>query len=173
MEGILPLGNDGLRQPSSPRLPALEAGRGSRPDLLDRNVHGRDHVDLVLSLGSSLRACVDICGQVDGESLIEDGGLDRHGIYYYVPGILSRFPMAEIDALIAPRPHLAIAGDFDPLTPAAGLDRIDRDLAARYAEAGRREDWRLDRLPCGHEETAEGRRRVLDFLVERVAGRRE
>jgi dienelactone hydrolase len=124
------------------------------------------------ALDPGLRACVDICGQVDGESLIEDGGLDRHGIYYYVPGLLARFSMADIDALILPRPHLAIAGDLDPLTPAAGLDRISRDVAARYAEAGAENAWRLVRMPCGHVETAGGRREVLAFLDGLLAERR-
>lgn len=151
---------------------------GSRPDV---------DPDFIISVGMSmgatmsiwsaalapgLRACVDICAQVDGESLIEDGGLDRHGIYYYVPGLLPRYSMADIDALIAPRPHLAIAGDRDPLTPAAGLDRIGRDVAARYEEAGARDAWRLVRLPCGHEETEEGRREVLAFLDGLLAERR-
>jgi dienelactone hydrolase len=116
------------------------------------------------ALDPELRACIDICGQVDGESLIEAGGLDRHGIYYYVPALLEHFSMADIDALIAPRPHLAIAGDRDALTPTSGLDRIGRLVAASYAEAGAPEAWRLERLNCGHEETAEARALVIDFL---------
>jgi dienelactone hydrolase len=150
----------------------------SRPDVDPRSI-----VSLGMSMGATMsiwaaaldpgvRACVDICGQVDGESLIEDGGLDRHGIYYYVPGLLKRFTMADIDALLAPRPHLAIAGDLDPLTPAAGLDRIGREVEARYAEAGGSGAWRLARLACGHEETAEGRREVLAFLDRVMVARR-
>lgn len=150
-------------------LRALEYLR-TRPDV-DRSFI----VSIGMSMGASMsiwaaaldpgiRACVDICGQVDGESLIEDGGLDRHGIYYYVPALIDHFSMADIDALIAPRPHLAIAGDRDALTPAAGLARIERDVAPYYAEAGAPEAWRLQRLDCGHEETAEARAMVIDFL---------
>jgi dienelactone hydrolase len=142
----------------------------SRPDVDPGRI-----VSLGMSMGASMAiwaaalnagvaACVDICGQVDGESLIRDGGLDRHGIYYYVPGLLKRFSMADIDAMIAPRPHLAIAGNRDALTPSEGLDRIGREVASRYAESGCPETWRLLRLGCGHEESAEARLAVLDFL---------
>src|SRR5437763_16439953 len=34
-------------------------------------------------------------------------------------------PPWQINALIAPRPHLSLAGNYDKLTPPAGLDRID------------------------------------------------
>jgi dienelactone hydrolase len=116
------------------------------------------------ALDPLVRGCVDICGQVDGESLIRDKGLDRHGIYYYVPGLLPRFSMSDIDALIAPRPHLAIAGDLDPLTPAAGLDRIGREVAECYARAGAPSAWRFVRRREGHVETQEARAEVLAFL---------
>jgi len=52
-------------------------------------------------------------------------GLKRHGIYYYVPSLLRHFTTAQINTLIAPRPHIAVAGSLDAITPPAGLDRID------------------------------------------------
>jgi dienelactone hydrolase len=121
----------------------------------------------VSALDPGIRACVDICGQTEGEALIESRGLELHGIYYYVPGFLKDFGMARLDGLIAPRPHLAIAGDFDPLTPMAGLDRIDLEVSRRYAELGARDAWSLRRFPIAHYETAETRHAVGEFL-ERV-----
>jgi dienelactone hydrolase len=120
----------------------------------------------VSALDEGIRACVDICGQTDGQALIEARGLELHGIYYYVPGLLKRFSMSKIDGLIAPRPHLAIAGDFDRLTPPAGLDRIDREARRYYAELGKAEAWRLLRYPIAHYETAETRHAVEGFLDE-------
>jgi len=78
--------------------------------------------------------------------------------------LLKHFTTADIDALVAPRPHLALAGLRDKLTPVEGLDVIDREMKAVYAEAGHPECWKLLRYDVGHEETADGRREVLSFL---------
>jgi hypothetical protein len=118
----------------------------------------------VAALDLRVRFCVDICCLTDFQALIESGGLQGHGIYYYVPSVVKHFSTAEINALIAPRPHLSLAGDLDPLTPAAGLDRIDRTLREVYGQLGNPDAWRLLRYPSGHQETAEMRREVVSFL---------
>lgn len=118
----------------------------------------------VAALDERVRVCVDLCCLTDYDALIETGGLDRHGIYYYVPDLLNHFTTAEINALIAPRPHLALAGIFDPLTPVAGLERIDAALREVYLEQGAPEAWQLVRAATGHFETAGMRADVLGFL---------
>lgn len=91
-------------------------------------------------------------------------GLDGHGIYYYVPGLLKHFSTASINALIAPRPHLSVAGNYDLLTPPKGLDRVDAALKEVYGEMGAPEAWRLIRYNTGHFETAAMRYEILQFL---------
>jgi hypothetical protein len=82
-----------------------------------------------------------------------------------VPRLLQHFTAAQINALIAPRPHLALAGNLDRLTPPRGLDRIDAALRRAYADAGAPPDaWRLVRQDIGHQETPEMRREVVAFL---------
>jgi hypothetical protein len=119
----------------------------------------------VAALDIRLRVCVDICCLTDYQSLIEAGGLDEHGVYYYVPGLLKHFTSAQINGLIAPRPHLGLAGIYDRLTPAAGLDRIDAELKQTYAALGAADAWQLARYPTGHFETAAMRQRILEFLA--------
>jgi len=119
----------------------------------------------VAALDPRVKACVDLCCLTDYQALIADRGLDRHGIYYYVPGLLKHFTTSEVNALIAPRPHLGTAGNHDLLTPAAGLDRIDRELREVYAAEGAPDAWKLSRYDCGHLETAAMRKEVLEFLV--------
>jgi pimeloyl-ACP methyl ester carboxylesterase len=116
------------------------------------------------ALDERVKVTVDICCQTDFHTLVEKKGLSGHGIYYYVPGLLKHFTTSDIDALIAPRPHLALAGLQDKLTPLEGLDVIDREMKAVYAEAGHPERWRMLRYDVGHQETPEGRREVLAFL---------
>lgn len=118
----------------------------------------------VAALDERIKVCVDICCLTDFDALIETKNLSGHGIYYYVPSLLKHFTTSQINALIAPRPHLALAGNLDPLTPPAGLDRVDRDLKEVYARAGRPDHWKLFRQDVGHIETPEMRREALAFL---------
>jgi hypothetical protein len=100
----------------------------------------------------------------DFHALVESRGLDEHGVYYYVPSLLKHFTTADIVALIAPRPHLGLAGNYDRLTPVKGLDRIDAAVSRVYQELGSPEKWQLLRYETGHFETAEMRAEVLSFL---------
>jgi hypothetical protein len=116
------------------------------------------------ALDERVKVCVDICCLTDYQALIEANNLAGHGLYYYVPGLLKYFTTAEINALAAPRPHLALAGDRDALTPVAGLERIDFALQKAYTEAGAPQAWKLIRYDTGHGETPEMRREALQFL---------
>ncbi len=116
------------------------------------------------ALDERIGVCIDICCLTDFQSLIETRGLDGHGLYYYVPGLLKRFNTSDINALIAPRPHLALAGNYDRLTPPQGLDRVDAALREVYAAMGVPERWQLLRYDTGHFETAHGRAAIVAFL---------
>lgn len=120
------------------------------------------------ALDSRIKVTVDICCLTDYHALIEDNGLDRHGLYYYVPDLLNHFTAAEINMLIAPRPHLSLAGDRDALTPVPGLIRIDEELTRTYREFGADGAWKLLRYDVEHEETAEMRTEVLAFLQAKL-----
>ena len=116
------------------------------------------------ALDPRIRVTVDICSLVEYDALLETGGYDGHNLYYFVPGLLEHFRAADISALIAPRPHLSLAGERDRLTPPAGLDAIGRDMRALYRALGADDRWRQLRYPAGHEETEEMRREALAFL---------
>jgi len=142
----------------------------SRDDVDDRRLG-----TLGLSMGSTMAwwlaaldtriaVCVDLCCLTDFDAIIQSRGLDGHGIYIYVPSLLKHFTTSQINALIAPRAHLAIAGNRDPLTPPTGLDRIDRDLREVYAACGASPAWRLVRYETGHFESIAGRAEVLTWL---------
>jgi len=116
------------------------------------------------ALDERVKLCVDICCLTDFDALMEINNLKGHGIYYYVPGLLKYFTTAQINALIAPRPHLSLAGNLDDLTPPKGLDRVDAELKKVYADAGHPENWKLLRWDVDHGETAEMRSAILPFL---------
>lgn len=119
----------------------------------------------VTALDTRIKVCIDICSLTDFHTLIEQNGLDYHGIYYYVPGLLKHFTTAGINALIAPRPHLSLGGRYDPLVPYAGSLKIDKELKEVYKSFGAREGaWQMKTYPCGHLETTEMRQEALSFL---------
>ena len=109
-------------------------------------------------------AVVEMCCLAEFRALLDNGGYDLHAEYFFVPGLAAEFTAAQINALIAPRPHLSIAGRGDPLTPVAGLESIDAALRAAYATAGAPDGWRQSVHPGGHEETPAMREEVLRFL---------
>ena len=80
----------------------------------------------------------------------------------------AQFTLAEINALIAPRPHLSCAGRADPLTPPAGLASLDRELRKAYAALGAPNAWHQVVEDGGHAETPTMRAQVLAWL-DRIA----
>jgi Dienelactone hydrolase family len=116
------------------------------------------------ALDERIKVTVDICCLTDFHTLIAKKGLSGHGFYYYVPGLVKHFTTSQINALIAPRAHLGLAGLQDKLTPVEGLDIIDRELTKVYAGLGHPERWKLLRYDVGHQETPEGRQEIVAFL---------
>jgi acetyl esterase/lipase len=116
------------------------------------------------ALDERVKVTVDICCLTDFNTLVAKKGLSGHGVYYYVPSLLKHFTTSQINALIAPRAHLGLAGLQDKLTPVEGLDIIDRELTRIYKEMGHPERWKLLRYDVGHQETAEGRKEIIAFL---------
>jgi hypothetical protein len=116
------------------------------------------------ALDTRIKVCVDICCMTDFQTLIEAQGLDGHGIYYYVPRLLSYFTTAQINSLISPRPHLSLNGIYDRLTPNKGLDIINEELKTVYREHGAAEAFELRKYPVAHLETIEMRTEIMRFL---------
>ena len=116
------------------------------------------------ALDERIKVTVDINCLTDFQALLARKALSLHGLYYFVPGLLNHFTTAQINALIAPRAHLGLAGLRDKLTPVEGLDVIDRELQQVYAKLGHPERWKLLRYDVEHQETPEGRQEIIAFL---------
>jgi hypothetical protein len=116
------------------------------------------------ALDERIKVTVDINCLTDFQALLARKALSLHGLYYFVPGLLNHFTTAQINALIAPRAHLGLAGLRDKLTPLEGLDVIDRELQQVYTALGHPERWTLLRYDVEHQETPEGRLEIIAFL---------
>lgn len=78
------------------------------------------------ALDERIKVAVSVACLTRYQNLIAEGGTQHHGIYYYVPNLLSDGIDTEtIVGLIAPRPHLTLTGDRDPGSPATGVVAIN------------------------------------------------
>ncbi len=117
------------------------------------------------ALDRRVRLCVDVCCLTDYEELIRAKNLKGHGIYYYVPGLLKHFETHQINDLLVPRARLSVNGRKDPLTPPSGVERIRDYLLPLYRRYGKESDCRIELFDCGHEETPEMRKLILEWMA--------
>lgn len=125
------------------------------------------------ALDERVKYVVDMGGQVDAETLLKQGYLDKHGFYSYVPGLLKHFTTFDIQKMIAPRKRLCLVGSHDRNCPLEGVERLDSLLKEAYTEAGVPENWRTILYGCDHQEPAEMRYHWVQFLQKELLGGEE
>lgn len=118
----------------------------------------------IAALDPRIQVTVDICGQVDAHTLIAKRGLDHHGFYSYVPGLLKHFSTLDIQRMIVPRPRISLTGRNDRMCPIEGVEFLDEGLQQAYSAAGRPEHWQPVIATGGHMETLEMRVAWQSFL---------
>ena len=93
-------------------------------------------------------------------------GLQAHGFYYWVPGILKeRIDMESVIGLIAPRAHLTLTGDQDRGSPVSGVEKINAFQEGVYEVYGKPDNFRGVIYPgVGHQYTAEMWEETLRWL---------
>ncbi|MEW4368986.1 dienelactone hydrolase family protein [Paenibacillus kandeliae] len=116
------------------------------------------------ALDERIDVIVDISAQVDAQTLIAKRGLDHHGFYSYVPGLLKHYSTLDIQQRIAPRPRMSLVGKNDRLCPLEGVQLLDKGLQAAYVRAGYPEHWQPMIGSGGHMETMEMRAAWQPFL---------
>jgi dienelactone hydrolase len=94
------------------------------------------------AIDDRIKAVVGVACFTRYEDLIAVRQLGAHGIYYFVPGILSHFDSEGVLALLAPCPFLALTGDSDPGSPLEGMRTLERILSRFYALYGRSDAFR-------------------------------
>jgi dienelactone hydrolase len=120
------------------------------------------------ALDERVGVIVDICGQVDAHTLMAVRGLDHHGYYSYVPGLLKHFTTLDIQKRIVPRPRMSLVGRNDRLCPAEGVELLDKGLSEAYQTAGKSEHWQPVISSGGHMETVEMRTLWQRFLAKHL-----
>jgi len=108
------------------------------------------------------------------QELMAHGELRRHGVYYFVQGLLKHFDTEGVLALIAPRPFLALTGELDAGSPADGVQVLERLVGRTYEAVGAKDRFRSIRYPeIGHAFTPAMRAEMMGWFDRwlRPAGR--
>ncbi len=90
----------------------------------------------VMALDDRPAAAVCVACMTRYQDLIRAGMLKAHGIYYFVPGLLTHFDTEAILALAAPRPMLFMTGDQDSGSPIEGVKKLGDIVGQVYALHG-------------------------------------
>lgn len=120
------------------------------------------------ALDERVGVIVDICGQVDAHTLIAKRGLDHHGFYSYVPGLLKHYTTLEIQKRIVPRPRMSLVGRNDRMCPLEGVEHLTQGLSEAYLASGNPEHWQPVISSGGHMETLDMRIRWKQFLAQHI-----
>lgn len=120
------------------------------------------------ALDERVKVSVDIGGQVDLETLIDERLLDKHNFYFYVPALLKHFTTPEVQELIAPRKRLSLVGRYDMNCPLHGVEKLEKHLNKVYADAGYPDHFKQVVTTGGHQETSHMRAEWKAFLIEHL-----
>lgn len=120
------------------------------------------------ALDERVGVIVDICGQVDAHTLIAKRGLDHHGFYSYVPGLLKHYTTLDIQKRIVPRPRMSLVGRNDRMCPIEGVEYLAQGLSEAYHAAKQPEHWQSVISSGGHMETLDMRIKWQQFLDQHL-----
>lgn len=123
----------------------------------------------LMALDERLKTGVAVACLTRYQNLIQHEELKAHGIYYFVPNLLSHFDTEAIVALIAPRPVLFQTGDQDAGSPVDGVRAIESAVRPVYSLYGKETNFQSIVYPgLGHVYTQEMWNQTLDWLRERL-----
>jgi dienelactone hydrolase len=101
--------------------------------------------------------------------LLAHGNLRMHGIYYFVPGVLTKFDTEAIYALVAPRPMLMLSGDQDGGAPTDGVVTLEKKLSAVYRLHGKEDCFRSVLYKnTGHEYLPEMKAEMVEWFEKHL-----
>ena len=124
---------------------------------------GGTHAWWLNAIDARVKASAALCCFCDLETLITDGGHDKHGHYMTVPGLLGVTTTGNLAGLAAPSAQFHGAGLRDWSTPKAAFARARQELERAYASCPEQLEFYVD-PDTGHEDTEAMRSAALRFL---------
>jgi dienelactone hydrolase len=119
-----------------------------------------------------LAAAASICGGVGSiETMLELGSRDYHGIYWWIPDMLTRGDQADFAASQAPRPLMVWAPLDDIGMPKEGVARFLQVVEPAYRRAGAPDALVVHRPPGEHTFSLEAFEAMDAFFSRQLRGR--
>ncbi len=110
-------------------------------------------------------AAASICGGVGSvETMLKQGSPGYHGLYWWIPGMLTRGDQADFAAAMAPRPLMLWAPLEDIGMPKQGVDRFLTVVRPAYEAAGSPEALVVHRPPGKHSFSMEAFEAMVVFF---------
>jgi cephalosporin-C deacetylase-like acetyl esterase len=117
-----------------------------------------------------VKACSPVCGTATIESHVYDRVIDGHcDCMWWVNTAL--WDLADIGALIAPRPLLIASANQDGIFPIESIRRVHGQLERLYRTLGRAENIRFVETPGGHSYHERSRTAIFSFFLQHLMGK--
>jgi len=119
-----------------------------------------------------IAAAAPICGGVGSvQEFIEHGSRGYHGIYWWVPDLLTKGDQGDFAAAMAPRPLMLWAPRNDIGMPNEGIDHFLETALPAYKRAGAADHLVVHRPPGEHALTIEAFEAMFRFFERFLYGR--
>ncbi len=119
-----------------------------------------------------IAAAAPICGGIGSiEEFIAHGARTYHGIYWWVPDLLTKGDQGDFAAAMAPRPLMLWAPTNDIGMPNEGIDKFLEVAAPAYKQAGAADHLVVHRPPGQHALTMESVDAAFQFFEKFLKGK--
>ena len=117
-----------------------------------------------------VKVCSPVCGTATLESHIYDRVIDGHcDCMWWINTAL--WDLADIGALIAPRPLLIASANQDGIFPIDSIRRVHSQLEGLYRTLGASDDLRLVETPGGHSYHEISRTAIFAWFLKHLMGK--
>jgi dienelactone hydrolase len=125
----------------------------------------------LMALDERIKTGVAVACLTRYQNLIQHEALKAHGIYYFVPDLLTHFDTEAIVALIAPRPVLFMTGSEDAGSPVDGIRAIESAVRPIYRLYGKAEVFQSQIYEgLGHVYTPQMWQQTLAWFEDHLKG---